>query len=25
RSAQGDKLQPGDCHRRRIVSDTRAE
>ena len=24
RSAQGDKLQPGDCHRRRIVSDTRA-
>lgn len=25
RSAQGDKLQPGDCHRRRVVSDTCAE
>ncbi|MCF6967231.1 helix-turn-helix transcriptional regulator [Klebsiella variicola] len=25
RSAQGDKLQPGDCHRRRVVSDISGE
>ena len=25
RSAQGEKLQPGDCHRRRVVSDISGE